>query len=486
MREYMRKRRRLELVALETISYNPSGPIAAQFLADRSPVSLIEGPVGSGKTVATLMKGFMASVQQEAFRGVRYSRGMFLRNTYPELKSTVIKSFQDWFPETIAPIKWDPPITATLKFPLADGTRLDCEIYFLSFDRPDDIGKLKSLEVTWAGLSEASELAKASLDMATQRVGRYPSSRVGGPSWYGVFGDTNMPDDDHWLYRIFELDKPKGYRLYRQPGGLIERDGNYEANPEAENVANLPGGHEYYFRQLGGKTKEWIKVFLLAQYGTIADGRPVYPEWSDEAHCKPSRPYDDLPLLLGFDYGLTPACAICQVSPRGQLIVLDELFAKDMGIRQFARDVVRPHLAIEYPGFAFQAVGDPAGMSKRDTDEKTCFMELAEEGIPAAPASTNSFVGRREAVAKYLTRMMDGKPGLIVDPKCDMIRRGFNGRYQYKRLQVVGTERYKDVPDKNDYSHLHDALQYAALYSQTMNNSSEWAQPIKYPEAGIV
>src|SRR6185295_14585511 len=107
--------------------------------------------------------------------------------------------------------------------------------------------------------------------------------------------------------------------------------------------------------------------------------------------------------------------------------------------------------------------------------------ELAEEGIACVPASTNSFVGRREAVAKYLTRLSDGKPCLIVDPKCDMIRRGFNGRYQYRRLQVVGAERFKDVPDKNDYSHLHDALQYAALYSLTMNNSHEWSKPIKYP-----
>lgn len=471
---------------MESIDYIPPGPVAEAYLVDRSPVSLIEGPVGSGKTVATLMKGFTASVQQKAFRGVRYSRGMFLRNTYPELKSTVIKSFQDWFPESIAPIRWDAPISATLKFPLADGTRLECEIYFLSFDRPDDIGKLKSLEVTWAGLSEASELSKTAMDMSTQRVGRYPGARLGGPSWYGVFGDTNMPDDDHWLYRLFEVDKPKGFTLFRQPGGLKEVKGEYLDNPDAENIKNLPGQYEYYQRQVGGKSKEWIKVFLLANYGTISDGKVIYPEWNDEIHCRKTTCYPDRPLLLGFDYGLTPACVICQISPRGQLLVLGELFAKDMGIRQFARDVVRPHLALTYPNHGFQACGDPAGMARKDTDEKTCFMELAEEGIACVPASTNSFVGRREAVAKYLTRMADGQPSLMVDPSCDMIRRGFNGRYQFKRLQVVGEERYRDVPDKNDFSHLHDALQYAALHSLNMNVSEEWSKPIKYTNVGIV
>jgi hypothetical protein len=467
---------------LESIDYSPPGPVAGEFLEDRSEVSLIEGPVGSGKTVATLMKGFMVSVGQAAYRGVRYSRGMFIRNTYPELKSTVIKSFQDWFPESIAPISWDAPITARLNFLLGDGTRLDAEILFLSFDRPDDVGKMKGFEPTWVGLSEANELPKAALDMATQRVGRYPPARYGGPTWYGVFGDTNMPDDDHYLYRLFEKEKPKGYKLFKQPGGLIEKDGIYLPNPLAENIKNLPGGHEYYLRQVSGKSKEWIKVFLLAQYGTVSDGKPIYPEWNDELHCRKVDVLPNVPLLLGFDYGLTPACVVCQVSPRGSLNVLAELFAKDMGIRQFARDVVRPFLSLNFNKYAIQACGDPAGMSRSDTDEKTCFMELAEEGIACVPALTNSFVGRREAVAKYLTRLIDGKPALIVDPGCDMIRRGFNGRYHFKRLQVVGEERYKDVPDKNDFSHLHDALQYAALHSQSMNNSTEWSKKIDYPK----
>lgn len=472
---------------MDSIDYAPPGEVCGEYLEDRSPVSLIEGPVGSGKTVATLMKGFMVSVQQKAFRGVRYSRGMLLRNTYPELKSTVIKSFQDWFPESIAPIRWDAPITASLKFPLADGTRLECEIYFLSFDRPDDIGKLKSLEVTWAGLSEASELSKTALDMATQRVGRYPGARQGGPSWYGVFGDTNFPDDDHYIYRLFEKEKPKGFTLFKQPGGLLlNTKGEYEENPKAENIQNLPGGYEYYKRQLGGKSKEWIKVFVLANYGTIADGKAIYPEWNDDIHCRPYEPMRGRPLLLGFDYGLTPACVICQVTPRGQLVVLDELFAKDMGPRQFARDVVKPHLALSYGGFGFQAVGDPSGIAGQKAGEKTVFMDLAEEGIACVPARTNDFQSRREAVAKYLTRMTDGQPCLMVDPKCDMIRRGFNGRYQFKRLQVVGEERYRDVPDKNDFSHLHDALQYAALHSTMMDNA-DWSKPIAYPkQSGIV
>ena len=475
----------------DAISYTPSGKVVEDFHNNDSFVRTILGPVGSSKSSACCVEVFARACAQKAYQGVRKSRWAVIRNTYPELKSTTIKTWVDWFP--MAEMRWDAPITSWLRLPLPDGTRMELEVMFFPLDRPEEVGKLRSLELSGGWINEASEVAKAVFDMLTQRVGRFPKVSQGGATWSGVILDSNFPDDDHWLYRIAEKERPKGWEVFKQPGGLIFKGGNYndrenyEANPEAENVPNLPNGHEYYFRQLPGKSRDWIKVFILGQYGSITDGKPIYPEWNDDLHCKKASPYPGRPLLLGFDYGLTPACAVCQVSPRGQLVVLAELFAKDMGIRQFARDVVRPFLAMNFHDYGFQAAGDPAGLARSDTDEKTCFMELAEEGIACVPAPSNSFVARREAVAKYLTRMVDGQPALLVDPGCDMIRRGFNGRYQYRRLQVVGEERYKDVPDKNDFSHLHDALQYAAMHSQNMNMGSDWATKIKYPDrSGIV
>lgn len=402
------------------------------------------------------------------------------------MKSTTIKTWQQWFPNEFAPIKWDSPISCTIKQTLSDKTRIDAEILFFPLDRPEDVGKLRSLELTGAWINEASEISKAALDMLTQRVGRFPPVKEGGPTWSGVIMDTNPPDDDHWWYRLAEKERPTGWAFFNQPGGLIEVNGVYQENPLAENIPNLPGGYEYYKRMVAGKSREWIKVFILGNYGTISDGRPVFPEWNDEIHVRSLEANRELPLILGFDYGLTPACVICQLTPTGTLNVLDELFAKDMGPSQFARDVVRPHLAVNYPRMAFAGVGDPAGMAGKNAGEKTIFMQLAEEGFALVPAITNGFNDRREAVAKYLTKMADRRPAFQMDPKCDMLRRGFNGRYQYKRLQVVGEERFRDVADKNDASHLHDALQYVCLYTNSMGNASEWAKEIKYPQAGII
>ncbi len=80
--------------------------------------------------------------------------------------------------------------------------------------------------------------------------------------------------------------------------------------------------------------------------------------------------------------------------------------------------------------------------------------------FPCKADPTNEPTIRREAVAGCLNRLVDGEPGLLLSPHCKMLRKGFSGGYHYKRVRVVGDERYHDKPDKNAFSHPHDALQY--------------------------
>jgi hypothetical protein len=52
-----------------------------------------------------------------------------------------------------------------------------------------------------------------------------------------------------------------------------------------------------------------------------------------------------------------------------------------------------------------------------------------------------------------------------------MLRKGFMGKYCYKRIQVIGDEKYRDVPDKtHPFSDIQDCLQYICYeinYQQT-------------------
>lgn len=464
---------------MEQISYTPAGPVVEAFHQSNAFVRGLLGPVGSSKSSASCIELFDRACNQAPDQKIRRSRWAVLRNTYPELKSTTIKTWLEWFPHTV--MKWDAPISGRVTGKLPDGTSLEMEVYFLALERPEDVGKLKSLELTGAWMNEAGEMAKGVFDMLTQRVGRYPSKKRGGPTWSGVIMDTNPPDDDHWYYKLAEEQKYEGFEFFKQPGGLHKVLDKWVPNPAAENIENLPNGHNYYLRQVAGKTEEWIKVFLGGGYGAVFDGKRVFPEYNDDIHCREIEVMQGLPLLIGLDYGLTPAAAICQITPRGQFRILDECVAEDMGIYQFARDILKPHLAMHYPKFQIIAIGDPAGNRRSDSDEKTCFQILAEEMIPAVPAITNEPVARREALAKPMLRMIDGNPGFLVSPKAKTIRKGLNGGYHYKRVQVGG-ERYRDVPEKNKYSHPVEAGEYAALHANFMDVNNTFGSKIVYPK----
>lgn len=462
----------------EVISYQ-AGPTAARFHASSSFVRGLMGPVGAGKSVACCIEIMRRALQQTPNqKGIRQFRVAIIRNSYPELKTTTIQTWQDWFPESVIPFNWGPPITAKATLPaeptddFPDGTTLEFEAWFLSLDRPADIKKLLGLELTMAWINEARELPYAVVEGVTQRLGRYPSKRSGAPIIFtGLIMDTNPPDDDHWWYRLAEIERPKGYEFFRQPGALlkvVDKSGEtiYTPNPKAENIDNIQLGYEYYLNMIVGKSSEWIKSYVLGQYATVYNGRPVYPEYNDEVHCAKEdiEPMRGMPLFLGWDFGLTPACAIFQISPTGQLRVIDECVSERSGIRRFIREVVRPKLNNEYAGMQIRAWGDPSGVTPGQAEEGVCFEVMAEEGLSAEPASTQDPIKRRESVAYYLMQYdSNGEPGLLLSPRCKTLRKGFNGAFQYERIQVANEERYRDKPKKNIYSHVHEALQYGAM-----------------------
>lgn len=451
------------------IAYQPPGPVAAAFHYSNAFVRGLMGPVGSGKTVSCIWEVFTRGCEQEpSADGVRKTRWAIVRNTYPELKTTTIKTWQDWFREDVfGPIVWGAPISHHLKFETPEHGKVDIEIWFIALDQPKHVKKLLSMELTGAYINEAREVPKAILDGLTQRVGRYPGKIEGcSITWSGVIMDTNPPEDDHWWYTLAEDETPEGYKFFRQPGAMILYEGEYYPNKKAENVHNQQLGFDYWRRQIAGKRQDWINVYILGLYGTVADGKPVYPEYNDNIHCakRDLVPIKGLPLMLGWDFGLTPTVVISQLTSRGQWRILDELIADRMGIKQFLASTVRPYLSKNYAGFEIEeGTGDPAGKAGSDADENTPYAELEKAELPAEPAPTNNFIPRRDAVADFLTRLIDGEPAFQLSPKCKTLRKGFIGRYKLKRVQVSGQERYKDEPDKDDFSHPQDAAQYTAL-----------------------
>lgn len=446
------------------IRYAPPGPVSRRFMLSDAFFRGLMGPFGSGKSTVCLMEILRRAQQQRADKdGKRRTRWAVIRNTYPELRTTTIKSWHQWVPPTIG--RWVD--TGPPTHHIQEG-EIDLEVIFVSLDRPDDIAKLLGMELTGAWIDEAREVPKAVVDGLTGRVGRFPSAAMGGCSWSGIIASTNPPDNDHWWYKLAEEIKPDGWEFFRQPGGLDATAENLQwlnqtpeslALPESDPM-RIAQGRAYYERQVAGKSPDWVKVYVNGDYGFVRDGKPVYPEFRDSIHCSEFDIIPGLPIHVGIDFGLTPAAVFGQKLPMGGWRIHSELVTEDMGATRFA-ELLRNAMHERYPGAVFgQITGDPAGEGRAQTDERTPFQILQAAGVEARPAPTNDFTKRRESVAVCLSRLIDGQPGMIVHPQCKVLRKAMAGGYQFKRVQVTGEERYRDVPDKNSYSHVAEAAQY--------------------------
>jgi len=440
---------------MEEILYK-SSVTTQQFHSSDKFVRALMGPIGSGKSVACIFEMFLKSLEQRPNKNnVRKTRWVVVRNTYRELIDTTIQTFFDWIPRDLGLfLNKDMKFVIDCPHPSGDGTQLYSEFLFRALDKPNDVKKLLSLEMTGMFINEAREVPKQIIDMGIGRLGRYPNKRDGGPTWFGLIMDTNPPDSDHWWYKLFEEDLPHNHQLFKQPSGVGDK---------AENTENLPA--DYYINMQAGKDKEWINVYVHGMYGFIADGKPVWPEYNDDIH----HVEHDLPLsgngtiYVGIDFGLTPAAVIGQITAAGQFQIIDELVTEDMGAVNFGK-LLHEKLSREYCGCQLEIFADPAGEQRAQTDEVTPFQILWNQGIEAWPTYTNDFTIRREAVADYMQRLdFTGKPSFAVGPKATMLRKALAGGYKYKRMQVTGESRFQDKPDKGRYSHVADALQYLML-----------------------
>ena len=458
--------------------YKPDGNVLKTFLKDDSFFRGIRGPVGSGKSVACCIEVFRRAIQQEPNNNVvRRSRWAIIRNTNPQLRTTTIKTWLDWFPEEDwGKFFWSVPFTHHIK--KAD---LDLEVLFLALDRPEDVKKLLSLELTGIWINEAREVPKSIIDACTMRVGRFPSMREGGPSWSGVIADTNAPEEDHWwpimsgevpvpdhipMEQARMLVKPDNFNFYTQPPAMLEETGEegmvvgYKESKKAENKLNMLD--TYYKNLIRGKTKSWIDVYVMNKLGSIQEGKPVYPQFMPETHIATEEiPIAvGIPLYIGLDFGLTPAAVFGQ-KVRGRWLIQTEIVAIDMGIVRFS-ELLRQEIATRFGNLEAHIFGDPAGDFRAQTDESTPFQILRGAGLRATPAPSNSVDLRLESVTSQLTKMADGKSAFLVDRRCPTLIKGFEGGYCYRRIQTSG-ERYDEKPEKNMYSHIHDALQYLLL-----------------------
>lgn len=474
---------------MEQINYTPSNTGILFHQDTESDFKFVMGPVGGGKTSMAIMETFFTSLRQAPDnQGRRRTRWVVIRNTFPELKSTVIKTFEAWL-GGMTKVVYDTPIRANIRQPLPDNTVLEIEYIFLALDDEAAVKKLRSLEVTAALISEASEISEGVVEMLESRIGRYPAVDAAGgcdgATWSGILAESNPPSLRSWIYRVFEIERPKGYRMFKQPPALLfdpeaPEGEQYTPNPDAENIEYLAAGYDYYLKQLRRARPEFISVYILGQYGTSFDGKPVWPTFSQAKHVAvhPLQAHGFSPLVIGMDFGLMPSAIFTQLDPMGQMAVLAELSPQDITLEEFIAEHMLPLLQSRFFGQRPIVIGDPTGGSRSALAQMNSFQTLQQFGLVARPAPTNDPDMRIAAVNYFLQR--DG--GFIVDARCTTIIEAMLGGYRFKKRNPSDMDTtYKDRPEKNKFSHPSDALQYAALFHQFGARKGPQGQRVRPP-----
>ena len=438
--------------------YDPI-PTLRSFHGCEAPMRCIVGPVGSGKTTAASWE-LCYYLPKHIFEtyGITQTRWVVLRNTYRELEDTTKKTIEYWF-------DWGnfkaQDNVLLLKFP-----KWSVEILFRSCDRPGDVAKFKSLELTGYWIDESIEVPDDVKLMLKNRIGRFPPKC---PVRYGI-ETTNPPDVEESTYHQFKW-------LTDVPGPVSERVplvGHYGFwQPPRENEANLrPRYYDDLIQDYLGN-RDWIERYIMGKPGITVRGRQVFNNFNREMHVgkEPLQwPGKRFKMYAGWDNtGNCPAAVFGFIPTAGAFHVMREYHTDRMGIVDFANYVIQDRNA-RFPDAEWVDYGDPAGDAKfsRVGGGLTSNADMMRElGIDLMESEQN-WEARRESVEFQLGRLVSGQPAFQIDPSCTRLINGFLGGYCYPE---VGTKGYhRETPEKNKYSHVHDALQY--LMAALLRNRS--------------
>ncbi|SFR86603.1 hypothetical protein [Sphingomonas jatrophae] len=474
------------------------GPVADAFMRSRAFISIIIGPVGSGKTMAALQKGLRVGALQKGTvdaKGVTWRKARIgvIRESYPSLQSTTLKSWFNIVPEAEGNFQWKPPYTHSFRRVLRregnvrDGRPidvLDIEFEFRAIGDQSVEEACRGWEVNAVIIDEADLQPEDLVPFLTGRVGRFSDLSPESVVDPQIICSLNMPDIENHIYRLAfdgelggmsEQDRADlATALQGRP--LIERfvqPGGRE--PDAENLHNLPNGRGYYVLQVAANKHKpgYVARMVDNKPVPMQHGLPVNASFTFTEHVRPLIFIPRRKLILGVDQGLFAAAAGLQrdfdnaIRTLVEVVNLDERgkALKKVGPTAFGQRC-KAVLSNRFPDLApedLRVVADPAAFAADDREDNEHDWLLAFQaaiGVRVHRAKSNRAALRNEAI----WRALDARGGYSIDESCKHLIKAHLGGYRYQKatLQTGETRGHLEIAD-TIYTHVADAEQYAAL-----------------------
>lgn len=466
--------------------YKVAGPVTQRFHDSRALIRMLRGPIGSGKTFAAWREVFTRAFNMPVGDdGVARCYVIAARRTYRILKTSTIQSFWQALPAAWAAAgtfnKADMEFLLRTKIRRGDGeVTMVLKIQFLTFDSDKSLAQFKGAEFNVLYLNEAVEMNAMALQMGLSRLGRFPASVRPEQREDYVILDTNSFDPAHPLYPFFydaavikenaavaEMPVADFVEVFDYPSAL---------SPEAENLENL--GADYYQKKMAGQTQQYIDVMIKNKFGAVSDGRPCYGAFRADLHASEYiAPDKDKPIFAGIDFGRDPAVVICQEDDEGNVVVVDAEYRLGVegatGIKEMLGVFAAKYSPTEYRWVT--GAHDPAGAARTqvyDVSPETMLAHFAAQfGVcKTERAVTNNVADRIEIVNKMFSEIGTKRiPQLRIS--YDRNNRGLLwliracSKYKFAKIQGDSgvTDRHRDAPHKDEFSHIAEALGYSLL-----------------------
>jgi hypothetical protein len=296
------------------------------------------------------------------------------------------------------------------------------------------------------------------------------------PGYKGIFGDANAPVIGSAYYRRFH-DK-------LMPDGSPRRRGQ-ALSPARRPVGqgrepDEPAGRSTRLLRQDGHPDRQVRLRPdgLNRPGFGRHGQPVHPNFDLDVHVSPNALELDryTPVLIGIDAGsgtLKPAATFNQRSVGGQWRTLDEIFLAEgqMTTQEICAEIRRKMDTRFQRASGALLCMDPAAMSRPSNSEFTTAQEYQHYAqIEAQIAPSNKPEHRRSAMDKLFKRFVGpGRPAKLIDPCCVGLIGGYTGGFHYKK-NAGGVQA---TPAKNEYSHVCEADEYAALTVEGIGPSED-------------
>lgn len=519
----------------KTYSASRTGSAFLTSFDDGISFKCIRGPIGDGKSVLMCFYIVSKSHTQIALdveengvkKRIRWSKWLIARHTFKALEETTIETWNQWFGDRT---RWkkNPGLIGRYEEDLPDGTLCRIDFVCHALDSPRILNDLQSLELSGAWINEATQTTLKIVGRIYSRLKRFnpiPGLKE-SPRPFHVIMDTNSPSETNWWYRKEVVDQPKGWMFFVCPPAVLqERDpktGKFFYVPNdvehakkhgrrpAENVKEIDGGYhkgmDYWMDMISSLDPDDIRTLLMNQFGLTVAGQAVHAaSWDNSRHRFKieTSPYErGMALLMGMDLGRTPACAIGQMGIDGILRIKRAVTTwnqrlnngagglERMDVGQFWEEHLRPVLVNEfgYPQCRHICFADPAGKNYNEVVSVSAIERLSSLGLNIIPcdktptfSSDSDDITNGNNVEIRISCVDDllrkGRLQVADCEECKMIIEGFNGKYAYRKMRSTadGAERYDDKPDKNDWSHIMDAVQYLCLGAT--RGSTDYSKP---------